>query len=168
MGSRPSGGSFMVGDTPDSGSSASTQVGEEDAASLASAVLDEESKREAEQIARSTKQVLPDDLLPGVGADQMSFRQGVKAGGVGVVTLIPLIALVGEFDRVAIAVLAPDIQKTLNVSDTVLIGIASFGGIALVLGAIPLAWLADRLKRVRIVGFATIFWGLGVLFQGLA
>ncbi|HUP74250.1 MAG TPA: ATP-binding protein [Acidimicrobiales bacterium] len=159
----------MADDTRGSASSAPAPVEEEeDAASLASAVLDEEAKREAEQIARSTKQVLPDDLLPGVGADQMSFRDGVKAGGVGVVTLIPLIALVGEFDRVAIAVLAPDIQNTLNVSDTVLIGIASFGGIALVLGAIPLAWLADRLKRVRIVGFATIFWGLGVFFQGLA
>ena len=158
----------MVGDTPDSGSSASTQVGEEDAASLASAVLDEESKREAEQIARSTQQVLPDDLLPGVGAEQMSFRDAIRNGGPLMLTLIPLLGLVEEFDRVAIAVLAPDIQKTLNVSDTVLLGIASFGGIALVLGSIPLAWLADRFKRVRIVGFASIFWGLAVSLQGLA
>jgi MFS family permease len=157
----------MVDDTRD-GSSAFTQAGEEDAASLASAVLEEESKREAEQIARSTQQLLPDDLLPGVGAEQMSFGEAVKSGGLGMLTLIPLLGLVEEFDRVAIAVLAPDIQKTLDVSDTVLIGIASFGGIALVLGSIPLAWLADRLKRVRIVGFASIFWGLAVILQGLA
>lgn len=168
MGASSLGGTYMVGDTPDSGSSAFTQVGEEDAASLASAVLDEESKREAEQLARSTQQVLPDDLLPGVGAEEMPFREAIRVGGPGMLILIPLLGLVEEFDRVAIAVLAPDIQKTLNISDTVLIGIASFGGIALVLGSIPLAWLADRLKRVRIVGFASIFWGLGVLLQGLA
>ena len=123
----------MVDDARDSGSSAFTQVGEEDAASLASAVLDEESKREADQIARSTQQLLPDDLLPGVGAEQMSFGEAVKSGGIGMLALIPLLGLVEEFDRVAIAVLAPDIQKTLDVSDTVLLGIASFGGIALVL-----------------------------------
>ena len=158
----------MVGDTRDTGASAAVQTVEEDAASLASAVLDEESKREAEQLARSTQQVLPDDLLPGVGAEQMSFREGIRAGGPGMVTLIALLAFVSEFDRVAIAVLAPDIQETLNISDTVLIGIASFGGIALVLGAIPLAWLADRMKRVRIVGFSSIFWGLAVILQGLA
>jgi ABC-type branched-subunit amino acid transport system ATPase component/predicted MFS family arabinose efflux permease len=157
----------MADDTRDGGSSTSTQVGE-DAASLASTVLEEESKREAEQIARSTQQLLPDDLLPGVGAEQMSFREAVKSGGIGMLAIIPLLGLVEEFDRVAIAVLAPDIQKTLNVSDTVLIGIASFGGIALVLGSIPLAWLADRVKRVRIVGFASIFWGLAVILQGLA
>ena len=158
----------MVDDNRDGDSSAFAHAGEEDAASLASAVLDEEAKREAEQIARSTQQVLPDDLLPGVGADRMPFREAIRSGGPGMLVLIPLLGLVEEFDRVAIAVLAPDIQKTLDISDTVLIGIASFGGIALVLGSIPLAWLADRVKRVRIVGFASMFWGLGVLLQGLA
>ena len=111
----------MADDTRDGGSSTSTQVGEQDAAALASAVLEEESKREAEQIARSTQQLLPDDLLPGVGADQMSFKDAVSRGGLGMLALIPLLGMVEEFDRVAIAVLAPDIQKTLNVSDTVLI-----------------------------------------------
>src|SRR5436190_8964357 len=158
----------MVDDTRESGSVASPQVGEEDAASLASAVLEEESKREAEQIARSTQQLLPDDLLPGVGAEQMSFREATRRGGLGMLIVIPLLGMVEEFDRVAIAVLAPDIQKTLDVSDTVLLGIAAFGGIALVLGSIPLAWLADRMKRVRIVGFASIFWGVAVFLQGLA
>jgi ABC-type branched-subunit amino acid transport system ATPase component len=158
----------MVGDTRDTTGAATAPPGEHDAAFLASAVLEEESKREAEQIARSTQQVLPDDLLPGVGAEQMSFGEAIRSGGPGMVTLIALLAFVSEFDRVAIAVLAPDIQDTLNISDTVLIGIASFGGIALVLGAIPLAWLADRLKRVRIVGFSSIFWGLAVILQGLA
>jgi ABC-type branched-subunit amino acid transport system ATPase component len=168
MGASSQGGTDMVGDTRDTGVAAAEQPGEENAASLASTVLEEESKREAEQIARSTQQVLPDDLLPGVGADQMSFGEAIRSGGPGMVTLIALLAFVSEFDRVAIAVLAPDIQNTLNISDTVLIGIASFGGIALVLGAIPLAWLADRVKRVRIVGFSSIFWGLAVILQGLA
>ena len=45
------------------------------------------------------------------------------------------------------------------------IGIASFGGVALVLGAIPLAWLADRMSRVRIVWIATIGWGVATALQ---
>ena len=72
-----------------------------------------------------------------------------------------------QFDRVAIGVLAPDIQDTLNVSDTTLIGIASFGGIALVLGAVPLAWLADRMSRARIVWVASLGWAVATVFNGL-
>lgn len=154
----------MPVDTPDG---ARPLISDDDAAALAAAVLEEESKREAEQQARSIEQVVADEQLPGVGAERMSLGEGIKSGGKGMLIVIPLLGLVEEFDRVAIATLAPDIQKTLNVSDTTLIGIASFGGIALVLGAIPLAWLADRMKRVRIVGFASIFWGLSVLLQGL-
>ena len=54
--------------------------------------------------------------------------------------------------------LAPDIQDTLNMSDTTLIGISLVGGVALVLGAIPLAWLADRMSRVKLVWIATLGW----------
>ena len=63
--------------------------------------------------------------------------------------------------------LAPDIQDTLNMSDTTLIGISAFGGVALVLGAVPLAWLADRVSRVRIVWIATIGWAVATALNGL-
>ena len=144
-----------------------TEVLDDDPAALVATVLDEEAKRQAEQAARSAEKVLPDDLLPGVGAAQMSVGDAARDGGWLMMCLLPLIAMAEEMDRLAIAVLAPDIQKTLNISDTTLIGIASFGGIALVLGAVPLAWLADRLSRVRIVTVATFFGAITVLLNGL-
>ena len=52
-------------------------------------------------------------------------------------------------------------------SDTTLIGISAFGGVALVLGAVPLAWLADRVSRVRIVWIATIGWAVATALNGL-
>jgi ABC-type branched-subunit amino acid transport system ATPase component/sugar phosphate permease len=143
------------------------QANLDDPAVLAAAVLDEESKRQAEQAARSAEVVLPDDLLPGVGDAPMTMHDAVQSGGKAMLVILPLLGLVEEFDRVAITVLAPDIQDSLNVSDTTLAGIAGFGGVALVLGAVPLAWLADRVNRVRLTSFATLFWSVSVFLQGL-
>ena len=99
--------------------------------------------------------ILPDDLLPGVGDEQMRLRETLRAGGASMVIVLALITVAEQLERAAGGVLAPDIQDTLNMSDTTLIGISAFGGVALVLGAIPLAWLADRVSRVRIVWIAT-------------
>ena len=40
-----------------------------------------------------------------------------------------VLSIVEEFDRVAITVLGPDIQESLNISDTMLLGLGSFGGV---------------------------------------
>src|SRR6476661_6184692 len=127
---------------------------------LATAVLTEEAKRQDEQAARSAVTILPDDLLPGVGEEQMSLRETLHAGGSAMVIMLGLITVAEQLERAAGGVLAPDIQDTLRMSDTTLIGISAFGGVALVLGAIPLAWLADRMSRVRIVWIATIGWAV--------
>ena len=37
-----------------------------------------------------------------------------------------------------------------------------------VLGAVPMGWLADRVKRVPIVGIASLFFGFFVFLSGLA
>jgi ABC-type branched-subunit amino acid transport system ATPase component/sugar phosphate permease len=134
---------------------------------LANAVLTEEAKRQEEQAARSAVTILPDDLLPGVGEEQMSLRDTLHAGGSAMVIMLALITVAENFERAAGGVLAPDIQRTLHMSDTTLIGVTAFGGVALVLGAIPLAWLADRVSRVRIVWIATIGWGLAMALNGL-
>ena len=83
------------------------------------------------------------------------------------VIVLALITVAEQFERAAGGVLAPDIQDTLNISDTTLIGISAFGGVALVLGAMPLAWLADRMSRVRIVWIATIGWAVATALNGL-
>jgi ABC-type branched-subunit amino acid transport system ATPase component/predicted MFS family arabinose efflux permease len=136
-------------------------------ASLAAAVLTEEARRQEEQAARSAVTILPDDLLPGVGEAQMPLGATLRAGGASMVIVLALITIAEQLERAAGGVLAPDIQDTLHMSDTVLIGVSAFGGVALVLGAIPLAWLADRMSRVRIVWIATIGWGLVTAINGL-
>jgi ABC-type branched-subunit amino acid transport system ATPase component/predicted MFS family arabinose efflux permease len=138
-----------------------------DPAALAARVLAEEAKRQAEQAARSEVTVLPDDLLPGVGAEQMPLKQALHVGGIAMVVVLGLITIAEGFERAAGGVLSPDIQDTLNMSDTTLIGISLVGGVATTLGAIPLAWLADRMSRVKLVWISTLGWALATALTGL-
>ena len=136
------------------------------AAELAAAILDEEARRQAQQAERDAETVLPDDLLPGVGDEPMTLREGLRAGGTSMLVMMFLLTMVDEFPR-AMRVLAPDIQNSLNISDTVLFGILGFGGVTLVLGAVPMAALADRAKRVAIIPVASAFWGITTFLSGL-
>jgi hypothetical protein len=136
------------------------QAEDQDPAALAATVLAEEAKRQDEQAARSEVTVLPDDLLPGVGAKVMPLRETLRIGGASMVIMLALITVAEGLERAAGSVLSPDIQDTLNVSDTTLIGISALGGVALVLGAVPVAWLADRVSRVKIVWIATLGWAV--------
>ncbi|MYJ36369.1 MAG: MFS transporter, partial [Acidimicrobiaceae bacterium] len=135
-------------------------------ADLAEAILEEEARRRAEQAERDAETILPDDLLPGVGDEPMTLREGLRAGGRATVLVMFLLAFMDEMPR-AIRVLAPDIQDSLNISDTVLFGILGFGGVTLVLGAVPMAALADRGKRVAIIPVASAFWGVSAYLSGL-
>lgn len=135
-------------------------------AELTGAVLAEEARRRADQAARDAEAVLPDDLLPGVGDAPMTFREGLRAGGFAMVAVLFVLNVIDEIPR-AIRVLAPDIQASLAVSDTVLIGVLSFAGVMVVLGAVPMAALADRVARVRIIPVASAFWAATVFLSGL-
>ena len=103
-----------------------------------------------------------------VGADgeRMTLRAGFKVGGVSVALVLLLFTVLEEFDRVAMQVLGPDIQETLGISDTVLLGLQSFGGVVLVLATLPFAWLADRRSRVRVMSGASGLWLAFVGFTG--
>ena len=136
-------------------------------AELTGAVLAEEARRRADQQARDADAVLPDDLLPGVGDAPMTFREGLRAGGVAMVAVLFVLNVIDEIPR-AVRVLAPDIQATLGISDTVLIGVLGFAGVMVVLGAVPMAALADRVARVRIIPVASAFWAATVFLSGLA
>ena len=136
------------------------------AAELAAAILDEEARRQAVQAERDAETVLPDDLLPGVGDEPMTLREGLRTGGKSMLVMMFVLTMIDEFPR-AIRVLAPDIQNSLNVSDTALFGILGFGGVTLVLGAVPMAALADRAKRVAIIPVASAFWGITSFLSGL-
>ena len=92
------------------------------------------------------------------GAEQMSLRTGFTVGGISVALVLLVFTILEEFDRVAMQVLGPDIQETLGVSDTVLLGLQSFGGVVLVIATLPFAWLADRRSRVRVMSGASGLW----------
>ena len=143
-----------------------TTTPEPSVADLAGAILDEEAKRRAEQAERDAETVLPDDLLPGVGDEPMALREGLRVGGSSMLVMMFVLNMLDELPR-AVRVLAPDIQESLDVSDTVLFGILGFGGVTLVLGAVPMAALADRVKRVAMIPVASTFWGVTTFLSGL-
>ena len=94
----------------------------------------------------------------------MSLRQGLRTGGLSLAAVLLVLTVLEEFDRVALQVLGPDIQKSLHISDTLLLGLQSFGGVVLVLATMPFAWLADRKSRVRVLSGASVLW---LAFVGL-
>lgn len=97
-------------------------------------------------------------------SERMSLGQGLRTGGVSIAVVLLLFTVLEEFDRVAMQVLGPDIQDSLGISDTLLLGLQSFGGVVLVLATMPFAWLADRMARVRVLSAASGAW---VLFSAL-
>ena len=138
----------------------------ESAGALAQTVLVEEARRQATQAERDERTILPDDLLPGVGDKPMSAKEAMQIGGKSMLVFMFLLNVIDDLPR-AIRVVAPDIQNTFGLSDTALTGVLSFGGVALVLGAVPMAGLADRIKRVTIIPFASFFWAITMFLTGI-
>ena len=138
-----------------------------DVAALAATVLDEEAARQAEQ--QSTEILFADDLLPGVKSEGISLKKGLAMGG-GAATFVVLMILnsLDELQTAAIAVLAPDIRDTFGVSDGTITFIASSSGAFVVLGAIPMGWAADRMRRIPIIGWASIIFAAMVTLSGMA
>lgn len=94
---------------------------------------------------------------------------GAFAGKGGKLALILLVAgMLDEFDGIIITVFAPEIQRSLDVSDTQLLALSGLGGIALVMGTIPFARLADRFRRTRILAGTAALWSLACAFTGVA
>ena len=98
--------------------------------------------------------------------EAMSLREGFRRGGYRIAMVLLLFTILEEFDRVALQVLGPDIQKSLGISDTLLLGLQSFGGVVLVLATLPFAWLADRRRRVRVMSAASALWLAFVALTG--
>ena len=125
------------------------------ATSLAASIVRDE---EDIQHAHDAADALDDADYPASATAPMTLLQGLRSGGFGIALVLLLFTILEEFDRVAMQVLGPDIQDSLGVSDTVLIGLQSFGGVVLVLATMPFAWLADRKARVRVLSGASALW----------
>jgi ABC-type branched-subunit amino acid transport system ATPase component/predicted MFS family arabinose efflux permease len=138
------------------------------AAALAAAVIEEEEAREAAQ-ARSKEQVIfPDDLLPGVNSAPVSFKQAFATGGVMMFIVLGLLLAFDELESAAIQVFEPEIAQTFHISKGTVVFIGTASAAFFVLGAVPMGWLADRVKRVPIVGVASMVFGFFVFLSGLA
>lgn len=135
------------------------------AAALAEAVLDAEAERQAEQ---EQKEVLfADDLLPGVGDAPLTLRQGLAVGGSFTFVVLLLLNALEQLEGAALSVLAPDIRDSFGVSSGVIVFISAAAGGFLVLGAVPMGWLADRYRRGPIVGWASVVFSAMVFASGL-
>ncbi len=112
--------------------------------------------------------LLPTDLLPGTGEVMTSLREGLKKTGAGTLTILLLIAALEGLQNSGLAVLAPNIQASFHVSSGVIVFVTGISGGFLVLGILPMGWLADRCRRAPVIGFATLVSGLMVFATGLA
>lgn len=107
--------------------------------------------------------------LPGVGDAERSLRDGLRAGG-GAFTLVVLAALAGidQLSNATMSILGPDIGDTLHVSEGVIVFITSASAGFVVLGIVPLAWLADKVRRSPIVGVCGLVFGAMTALSGMA
>ncbi len=144
---------------------AESQVG---AAALTATVLEEEAARQAAQAARSEEVIFADDLLPGVGSEDMPLKEGLKKGGMYTFVVLLILNSLDELEGAAINILGPDIAETFNVSDGTVTFISAASVAFFVLGAGPMGWLADRMRRGPIVGVASVAFAAFTFMSGLA
>ena len=131
-------------------------------------MLDEEATRQAAQDKAREQVIFPDDLLPGVNAEPMSLGDGIRKGGWYMFIVLTALNSLDELEGAAINVLAPEIRRTFHISEGSIVFIGTASAAFFVLGAVPMGWLSDRVKRVPIVGISSLFFGFFVFLSGLA
>ncbi len=127
-----------------------------DAAQLAVAVLDAEAEREAQQAAAKEEVLFATDLLPGVGEEEVSFGEAVRIGTVSTFVVLLLLRSLEELESATLSVLAPDLRRAFGVSNGAIVFLAAASGGFLVLGALPMGWLADRHRRPPVIAWANL------------
>ncbi len=99
----------------------------------------------------------------------LPLRAALRTGGPGLVTVLALVQMLDYLDSSALATLAPDIERSLSLSDTAFNAVISLQAAVFVLGAVPLGLLADRVRRrVVLAGGATAVAALATIATGAA
>ncbi|MGP0031625.1 MAG: ATP-binding protein [Acidimicrobiales bacterium] len=136
-------------------------------ADLAHLVADPAAARE--RAAGSSQDVLlPQELLPGSNEEVMSLREGLQKAGSRTFFTLAIIVTLDNLQSSGLAVLAPNIQASYHVTTSTIVFVTGISGGFLVLGIVPMGWLADRFRRAPIVGWATFVFGLMVAATGFA
>lgn len=135
-------------------------------ADLVGVMLDAEAERVASQA--DAVAVRADDELPGVGAAAVSVSGALASGGTFTFLVLLLLNSLDELEAAALAILAPDIRDSFGVGDGAIVFITAAAGAFVVLGSLPMGWLADHHRRSRIVGIASLLFSAMVFCSGLA
>jgi len=112
--------------------------------------------------------ILPDDLLPGSQEEPITLKDGLRRWGPKTFNILLVIVALDNLQSSGLSLLAPNIQNSFHVSSGVIVFVSGIAGAFLVLGILPMGWMADRYRRGPIVAAATVFFGLMVLCTGLA
>ena len=119
---------------------------------LAATVLEGEAAR---RDAQKAEVLFPDNLLPGVGGEETTLKEGLLKGGYRTFFVLLALNSLDELENSAVAILGPDIGRSFGVSDGAVTAISTASLMFFVLGAGPMGWLADRFRRGPIVGIAS-------------
>ncbi|WP_298675456.1 MFS transporter [uncultured Sphingomonas sp.] len=114
-----------------------------------------------------TVALLPNDA--DVSAISAHGSQGTVFHRWYVVGFLTLASTVSVIDRQILAVMIGPMKRDLGISDTMM---GLLGGLAFTcfytILTIPMAWLADRANRRRIIGLGIFFWSLATMACGFA
>jgi ABC-type branched-subunit amino acid transport system ATPase component/predicted MFS family arabinose efflux permease len=145
-----------------------TGPGSGTAAALAAAVLDEEAARQAAQERAKEQVIFPDDMLPGVESEPVGFPEAFAKGGRLMFVVLGLLISLDQLTLNAVQTIQPELRRTFHISSGTVVFISTASSLFFVLGAIPLGWLADRMKRVPIVGVTSLLGAVFTFFTGAA
>lgn len=139
-----------------------------DAAALAAEVLDEEAARQKAHALTKEQVIFPDDLLPGVNSEPVTFHQALTRGGARMFVVLGLMISLDQLTLNAVQAVTPNLRATFHISSGTAVFIGTASGLFYALGAIPMGWLADRFRRVPIVGIASLVASFFTFLTGLA
>ena len=115
---------------------------------------------------RGPSRRVADADLPGVGED-LTLKDALRIGGTYTLAVLTLLNSLDELESAALGTLAPDIRDSLGVSNGTIVFIVTASSAFLVLGALPMGWLADRFRRGPIIAVASLAFSGFVALSGL-
>jgi ABC-type branched-subunit amino acid transport system ATPase component/predicted MFS family arabinose efflux permease len=133
---------------------------------LAGAILDLEAERQAE--GGDEPSAAPVRALPGVGDDERNLGDALRLGGRATLVVLALLVALDELASSALSTLAPDMARTIHVSASAMVAGSAVAGLVVGLASVPMGVLADRRRRGRIVGWASLVFAILVLLAGVA
>jgi len=108
------------------------------------------------------------EFPPGPEAPMSDTTRELTAYQVRLLAVLALINLINFADRTVILPLFPLLRAEFGVSDTQLAWLQTVLQIVLSLASVPVALLADRVSRTRIIALGVVVWSLATFFSGLA